>query len=41
MPNEAFEINQAVRAYATDDNMYVPIIDGYATASTFSKRAIR
>jgi hypothetical protein len=39
--SQNYEINQLVRTYATDDNMYVPIIDGYATADTFTNTLIK
>lgn len=39
--SQAFEINQLVRTYGTDDNMYVPILDGYTTASTFTNTLVK
>lgn len=39
--SQAYEINQLVRTYATDDDMYVPLLDGHASASTFTNTLIK
>ena len=39
--SQAFEINQTVRAYESTDNIYCPILDGYATATAFSNTLVK
>jgi hypothetical protein len=39
--SQAFEINQTVRAYDTVDNMFVPIIDEYATATSATNSLVK
>lgn len=39
--SQAWEINEAVRTYASDDNIYIPLIDVIATTTTVSNTLIK